>query len=80
MQVTRHFNMSFSQDHISEPLLHRISNKFDVEFNIHSANVSDSFGHLSLSFVGEEDELKAVIQYLEDRGVELEEVPAPVNA
>ncbi|MCA8939302.1 MAG: hypothetical protein KDB07_05830 [Planctomycetes bacterium] len=78
-QGKRFFSMTFSQQLVNEPILHSISSKFGVEFNIVSANVSDSFGNLSLSLAGEDDKLQAALTYLRERGVDIEELPQPVN-
>ncbi|MCK6439497.1 MAG: NIL domain-containing protein [Planctomycetes bacterium] len=79
-KVTKHFNMSFSQQLIKEPLLYNLGLKFGVEFNITHANVSEAFGHLTLSLTGQADKLAEALAYLNARGVKVEEIPAPVTA
>lgn len=79
LNETRYFNMTFSQQLVNEPILHSIATKFDVAFNIMSANVSDALGSLNLSLSGESGNLSAALEYLQVRGVEIDELPAPVN-
>lgn len=80
MQQTRRYSMSFSQELINEPLLHRISTKFGVIPNILKANVSDAYGHLNLSLTGDDEQLQNALAYLRERGVQIEEMPAQVTA
>lgn len=78
--TTRTFALSFPQEMIREPILHNISIKYGVAFCIMSANVSESVGHLTLTFTAAEPSISEAIQYLRARGVEIKEQPAPVTA
>lgn len=78
--ITKYFNLSFSQQLINEPLLYNLSGKFGVVFNISAANVTDAYGHLTLSLKADDKKLQEALDYLKARGVEIEELPAPVKA
>lgn len=67
------YNLTFPQKLIREPILHNISTKFGVVFNIMRANVTDETGYLELSLEGDDAAVEQAIAYLLDRGVKVEE-------
>ncbi|GIK53954.1 FeS-binding protein [bacterium] len=69
----RKLTMSFPQKLIREPILHNISMKFGVVFNISRANVNDEMGYLELSLEGTDEALDQAIKYLSERGVTITE-------
>ena len=69
----RKFSLSFPQKLIREPILHNISIKFGVVFNISRANVNDEMGYIELSLEGTDEALDQAIKYLSDRGVTVNE-------
>ncbi len=79
-QVTKYYTLSFPQQLIKEPIIFNIGAKFSVQFNILRANVTESQGHLTVCFSAEDSALSSAIDYLRQRGVKIEEIPAPVNA
>lgn len=80
VETTRHFSLRFPQEMIREPILHNVSVKFGVAFCILSANVTESVGNLTLSFSSPEPaKIHAAIAYLRERGVDVRDLPVPVN-
>jgi L-aspartate semialdehyde sulfurtransferase ferredoxin len=69
----RKVSLSFPQKLIREPILHNISTRFGVMFNISRANVTDELGFLELSLEGDADALEKALTYLRERGVKIEE-------
>ncbi|MCC6466125.1 MAG: NIL domain-containing protein [Planctomycetes bacterium] len=69
----RKLTLSFPQKLIREPILHNISTRYGVVFNISKANVSDEHGYLELSLEGDNDALERALKYLHDLGVTVEE-------
>ena len=69
----RKVSLSFPQKLIREPILHNISMRFGVVFNISKANVSDELGFLELSLEGDAESLEKALAYLRERGVKIEE-------
>lgn len=69
----RKVSLSFPQKLIREPILHNISMRFGVIFNISKANVSDELGFLELSLEGDAESLEKALTYLRERGVKIEE-------
>ncbi|MCC7509208.1 MAG: NIL domain-containing protein [Planctomycetes bacterium] len=69
----RKLSLSFPQKLIREPLLHNLSTRFGVIFNISRANVTDEHGYLELSLEGGIEQLDQAIEYLKSRGVTVEQ-------
>lgn len=79
-QESRYFRMRFSQEMVREPILFSIGEKFGAEYNVHRAEVTEAFGHLEISMRAESERIEQALAYLRERGVEIEETSAPVNA
>lgn len=74
MSVTiRRYTLSFPQKLIREPILHNLSVKFGLMFNISKANVSDDHGFIDLSLEGDDESLDKALKYLGDIGVTINE-------
>lgn len=69
----RKLTLSFPQKLIREPILHNISTRFGVMFNISRANVTEELGYLELSLEGDTEALEKALDYLRSRGVTIEE-------
>ncbi|MCA8934692.1 MAG: NIL domain-containing protein [Planctomycetes bacterium] len=69
----RKLSLSFPQKLIREPILHNISTRFGVSFNILRANVTDELGFLELSLEGDTESLEKVLEYLRSLAVTIEE-------
>lgn len=69
----RKLSLSFPQKLIREPILHNISTRFGVSFNILRANVTDELGFLELSLEGDSESLEKVLEYLRSLAVTIEE-------
>ncbi|MCB9933172.1 MAG: NIL domain-containing protein [Planctomycetes bacterium] len=69
----RKLTLSFPQKLIREPILHNISTRFGVMFNISRANVTEEQGFLELSLEGDTEALEKALEYLRSRGVTIEE-------
>lgn len=65
-------SLSFPQKLIREPILHNISTRFGIMFNISKANVTDEHGYLELSLEGGTESLEQAIEYLKGLGVTVE--------
>ena len=71
------YTLRFTNSLTDEPVLSRMAQKFDVEFNIRAGgiqNLSDRrVGTLIADIAGSEDEVARAIAYLESEGVSVEE-------
>ncbi len=65
------------QDQIKEPLTFTLGKKFQVEYNIRGASVTEEIALLSLELEGPEDAVRDAIQFLKDRGVQVEDLTEP---
>lgn len=74
----RIFKLKFLGNNATQPLLHKISTKFQVETSIAFANVTElqgtTLGIFTTVFYGEENELSKVQHYIEQQDVIVEEV------
>ncbi|WBW50137.1 ATP-binding cassette domain-containing protein [Peptoniphilus equinus] len=61
---------------VREPILGRVIKRFDVDFNIISANVnkatSDAMGYLTIELTGDKGQFDAVVAYLRDNHIAVE--------
>lgn len=62
---------------IKEPLIWKLSSKFDVVTNIRQASVTDEIGVVCLELDGPRAAVKAAIEWLEKSGVKVE--PVEIN-
>lgn len=73
--VTR---LTFIGENAGQPLLAQVSEKFNVEPNILTANIMELkngiVGNLVIHLVGEQEQINASLQFLNDQGVATEEV------
>ncbi|OVE78242.1 hypothetical protein BVX98_00800 [bacterium F11] len=70
----RALDLIFPQELIKEPVIHQMSKKFDVVFNLRRAKVTDKVGEIVLEIEGETDALNKAIQWLKDRGLKVEPI------
>ncbi|WP_339230278.1 ATP-binding cassette domain-containing protein [Oceanobacillus sp. FSL K6-2867] len=73
--VTR---LTFIGENTGQPLLSQVSQKFNVEPNILTANIMELkngiVGNLIIHLIGEQEQINASLQFLNDQGVATEEV------
>jgi len=73
----RRFWLNYPPKLITRPLIWEMSRKFDVVFDIRQASVSEEIGIVCIELDGRRDEVKAVIHWLEKKGVNVE--PVEIN-
>ncbi len=62
---------------ITRPIVHELGHAFAVTTNVRQASVTDEIGLVCLELIGERDEIKKSIAWLEDIGVKVE--PVEIN-
>lgn len=67
-------NLTFPQNLIKEPVIHRLTKKFDVVFNLRRAKITDKVGEIVLELEGEPDLLTKSVQWLKDQGLKVEPI------
>lgn len=66
---------TFPQALISEPIIsHTLGEKFPVIPNIRAASISDTMALVAVEIEGEDDAIRASVDYLRERGVKVEEM------
>ena len=70
--------LTFPQELIKEPVLFRMSKKYDVMPNIRRARVTDTFGEIVLELEGLEENLEKGINSLREQGVVVELIEGDV--
>ena len=65
---------------IKEPLLYTLGSQFQVVPNIRGASVTEEIALLTLEIEGDADKVGAAIQYLLDKGVQVEELDEEAEA
>ncbi len=70
----KRIKMTFPQELIKEPVIFTMAKKFEVMPNIRRAKVTESVGEVVLELEGAENKLEAGINYLKERGVQIEAV------
>jgi len=70
--AVKRVKLIFPQELIKEPLIFKMSKKFDVMPNIRRARVIENVGEVVLELEGTEQNLKDGIGYLKEQGVKVE--------
>ena len=71
----RKFFCTFPQNLIAEPIVsHTLGEKFGVIPNIRAASITDSVALVAVEIEGEEDAIELSVEYMRERGVQVEEI------
>ena len=71
----RKFFCTFPQNLISEPIVsHTLGEKFGVVPNIRAASITDTMALVAVEIEGEADMIDASVDYMRERGVQVEEI------
>jgi hypothetical protein len=62
---------------ITRPIVHELGHAFAVTTNVRQASVTDEIGLVCLELIGEREEIKRSIAWLEEIGVKVE--PVEIN-
>jgi hypothetical protein len=68
-------HLTFNGQAADEPAIWRMSEAFDLAFNIRQADIADGFGWIMLELAGSDQQLDDALRWLEARGV----VVAPIE-
>jgi len=67
-------DLIFPQNRIKNPVIHQMSKKFDVVFNLRRAKITDQIGEIVLELEGEKDVLDKAISWLKDQGLKVQPI------
>ena len=66
--------LTYPKTMIREPLLYRLARKFECEFNIRGASVTEDLGIIAIELDGPEDVVERAIIWLREQGVTVEPI------
>lgn len=76
--MKKRVKLTFPQQLIREPVIFTMAKQFEVMPNIRRARVTETVGEMILEVEGPEANLEKGIQYLRERGIEVELVEGDV--
>lgn len=72
--MKRALSLIFPQNLIKEPVIHQMSKKYNVIFNLRRAKVNEKVGEIVLELEGEEEALAEAEKWLKTRGLKVEPI------
>jgi L-aspartate semialdehyde sulfurtransferase ferredoxin len=76
--MKRRVRLTFPQELIKEPVIFTMAKKFNVVPNIRRARVTETVGEMVLELEGAEQDLESGVQWLRDKGLEIELVEGDI--
>ena len=67
-------DLIFPQELIKEPVIHEMSKKFAVVFNLRRAKVTDTVGEIVLEIEGSQESLNQAVSWLKERGLKVQPI------
>ena len=67
-------DLIFPSHLIKEPVIHQMSKKFDVTFNLRRAKITEKVGEIVLELEGESETLAQAMKWLKDQGLKVEPI------
>lgn len=68
--------LNFPQELLKEPIIYSVGQQFQLETNIHRADVAEDRGCIELDLIGDEQQIDEGIAWMTGRGVRVEVLPA----
>jgi ABC-type methionine transport system ATPase subunit len=70
-KASQRYWLTFPAERAQRPLIWEMSQKFELVFNLRSANVTDEVGIIALELTGEQKVIAAAVKWFRRRGVEV---------
>lgn len=67
-------DLIFPQSLIKKPVIHEMTKKFNVVFNLRRAKVTDTIGEMVLELEGDKDNLDKAVAWLKTQGVKVDPI------
>ncbi len=67
-------SLIFPQNLIKEPVIHEMTKKFDVVFNLRRAKITENIGEIVLELDGQDDVVSKAVAWLKARGLKVDSV------
>ena len=78
--MKRRVRLTFPQNLIKEPVIFTMAQKFNVVPNIRRARVTETVGEMVLELEGAEEDLEKGMQWLKEKGLDIELVEGDIIA
>ncbi|MBS1115577.1 MAG: ferredoxin [Nitrospirae bacterium] len=78
--MKRRVRLTFPQNLIKEPVIFTMAQQFNVVPNIRRARVTETVGEMVLELEGTEEDLEKGIQWLKEKGLEIELIEGDIIA
>ena len=72
--VKRHVMFTYPPELIKEPIIHSLSQQFNIVTNIHLADISEDRGWVVLDLEGDEDAIEQALAWAISRGMRVDPV------
>ncbi len=69
-------HLTFSEDLVSEPVIHRLGTDFELVTNIRRANIDEHQGWVILEVEGGDEQISRAISWLVEQGVLVDRIEA----
>ena len=76
--ATKRVKFTFPPDLITDPLIYRLGQKFQVITNIRRADVRENMGWVVLELIGDEAEIERSLEWVTQAGVRVDPVSGDV--
>ena len=76
--MKKRVKLTFPQDLIKEPVIFTMAKQFNVVPNIRRARVTETVGEMVLELEGPEEDLEKGIQWLREKGIDIELVEGDI--
>ena len=76
--IKKRVKFTFPQELITEPVIYRLAQKFEIVTNIRRADVREDMGWVVLELEGEEEEIARGLEWVTARGVRVDPVSGDV--
>ena len=78
--MKRRIRLTFPQNLIKEPVIFTMASQFNVVPNIRRARVTETVGEMVLELEGAEEDLEKGIQWLKEKGLDIELIEGDIIA
>ena len=78
--IKRRVYLTYPADLVREPLVCQMYDKYQVQFNLRTASITDEVGIIGLELSGPADKVTAAIAFFRDSGVRVEPIELDVVA
>jgi L-aspartate semialdehyde sulfurtransferase ferredoxin len=73
-------HLTFPPERIKDPVIYQLGRDFDLVTNIRRADVTATYGWVTLEIEGKEDDLERAVAWLKDKGLKVDPIEKDVIA